>query len=142
MINRPTRITSKTATLIDNIYFNNALLDINYSSGIIFESTSDHFPVFHILHDSSLHEKDNKIIKRNYCTKNQNSFIQKLTLVDWSPLYTLNDVQLAYDLFHKTICTLFDKCFPKTCVKLGYKTRKLWLSNDLKEAIKTKNKLN
>ena len=27
------------------------------------------------------------------------------------------------------------------CIKIGYKTIKLWLSDDLKEAIKTKNKL-
>ena len=141
MINRPTRITSKTATLIDNIFFNNAFLDINYSSGILFNSTSDHFPIFHILDDTNIPEQEQRIIKRNYCQRNQNNFIEALTKIDWSLLYTLNNAQFAYDLFHQNICALFDKCFPKLCIKPGYKTRKSWLSDELKDKIKRKNKL-
>ena len=141
MINRPTRITSSSATLIDNIFFNNALLDITYSSGIIFESTSDHFPIFHVLHDTKLLKKDSKIIKRNFCIKNQNNFVEKLALIDWSNLYTFSCAQMAYDLFHQTVTSLFDKCFPKVCIKPGYKTRKPWLNETIKEAIKMKNKL-
>ena len=56
-------------------------------------------------------------------------------------MYGLDSAQTAYDIFHDTICSLFNKCFPKICIKPGYKTRKSWLSEELKESIKTKNKL-
>ena len=48
LISRPTRITSKSATLIDNIFINNHE-DLNCSlNGILMADISDHFPVFHI----------------------------------------------------------------------------------------------
>ena len=141
MINRPTRITTSTATLIDNIFCNSAFHHTHYSSGVLFNLISDHFPVFYILHEIEIPQKDQKVIKRNYCQKNQNAFINELSEIDWTSLYTFDNVQLAYDLFHQNISRLFDKCFPKICIKPGYKTRKPWLSDELKENIKTKNKL-
>ena len=47
LINKPTRITDKTATLIDNIYCNsveNILLN-----GICYTDISDHLPIFCII---------------------------------------------------------------------------------------------
>ena len=44
LITRPTRITSNTATLIDNIFTNHLN---NYSfSGLLFTDISDHLPIF------------------------------------------------------------------------------------------------
>ena len=43
-MNKPTRVTSKSATLIDLICTNN--FDNHKTSGIIFSSISDHFPIF------------------------------------------------------------------------------------------------
>ena len=44
LISRPTRITSTTAILIDNIFLNN--IEENYECGISFTDLSDHLPVF------------------------------------------------------------------------------------------------
>ena len=49
LIKRPTRITSNTATLIDNIFTNN-LSNVSIS-GLMFCDISDHFPIFTLLLD-------------------------------------------------------------------------------------------
>ena len=51
LITRPTRITSNTATLIDNIFTSNLN---NFSvSGLMFCDISDHLPIFTLLIDQS-----------------------------------------------------------------------------------------
>jgi exonuclease III len=47
VINKPTRITSSSATLIDNIFIDPSDIS-NSTSGILLWDISDHFPVFHI----------------------------------------------------------------------------------------------
>ena len=44
LISKPTRITSSTATQIDNIFTNN--LEQSMSSGILYTDLSDHLPTF------------------------------------------------------------------------------------------------
>ena len=46
LISKPTRITSSTATLIDNIFTNN--LELNINSGILYTDLSDHLAVFQV----------------------------------------------------------------------------------------------
>ena len=48
LISKPTRITSSTATLIDNIFTNN--LELKMNSGILYTDWSDHLPVFQVTH--------------------------------------------------------------------------------------------
>ena len=45
LINRPTRVTTSSATLIDNI-FTNCVFDTSLKNGIIKTSISDHFAIF------------------------------------------------------------------------------------------------
>ena len=50
LISLPTRITEKSATLIDNIFTTEVCSDV--SSGLIFTSISDHLPVLAIIGDA------------------------------------------------------------------------------------------
>ena len=52
-----------------------------------------------------------------------------------------NDPQKSYTLLSDLISAAFDECFPLKTVKLGYKTRKSWLSDRHKKAIRIKNNL-
>ena len=49
VITKPTRITEKSATLIDNIYSDN--VDADSFQGIFYTGITDHLPVFMILKD-------------------------------------------------------------------------------------------
>lgn len=44
LISKPTRVSTKTATLIDNIFTNT--LNDNVHSGLLYSDFSDHFPVY------------------------------------------------------------------------------------------------
>ena len=50
MTTRPTKVTYKTATLIDNIDNNNISADIPSMNGIILNDITDHFPIHHIFY--------------------------------------------------------------------------------------------
>jgi hypothetical protein len=80
LINRPTRITAHSATLIDNI-FSNHLSDKRFTS-IVFNDISDHLPVFSCSFDKSTQNKyqDNRRI-RDHSNKNLDKFRAKLLSV-------------------------------------------------------------
>ena len=64
LISNPTRLTSYSATLIDNIFSNN--FSQNVFSGIVLNDLSDHFPVFAHFHEEVVpHSKQKKIFKRS-----------------------------------------------------------------------------
>ena len=141
LINKPTRITNQSMTLIDNIYTN--ITYSNIDRGIFYTDVSDHFPVFCILNsDRSKNLKSEFINKRIYSTKNFEKFQEKLSKTDWiNSILSLNNPQDAFTLFHSELCKFHNTCFPLQKIKLGYKTRKPWLSQELKNLIQIKNKL-
>ena len=49
MINRPTRVTRDTCTLIDNIFTNNYSISSNFFSGILKADITDHYILFYII---------------------------------------------------------------------------------------------
>ena len=47
-ITKPTRVTSHSATLIDNIFCNDIITNNNVLTGILYTDITDHFPIFYI----------------------------------------------------------------------------------------------
>ena len=74
LISLPTRITSKSATLIDNIFTNDFLRPV--SSGIIFSSISDHLPNFAILGEAVADSSEGPryVVRREMEIKNKEKF--------------------------------------------------------------------
>ena len=64
-----------------------------------------------------------------------------LTDKSWSDVMSSNDAQSSYSMFHEQLREIYDICFPFKSFKEGYNTRKPWLSEELKEQIKIKNRL-
>jgi hypothetical protein len=90
LINRPTRITAHSATLIDNIFTNN--LSPQLFSGIILNDLSDHLPVFVYTFTN------NHTVTRDYSENNIATFCTHLANVDWSD-YSDNDPNIMYNNF-------------------------------------------
>lgn len=141
VINRPTRVTEFSASLIDNIFTNN--YDHNYEckQGVLLIDVTDHYPIFHINNKITATNEDKFIFKRIWDSKSYDKFINEINNTDWDPIYNCNDTQIAYTLFHNILYQIFDKHFPMKRIKLGYKTRKPWLTPAIKASIKHKNKL-
>ena len=48
LINKPARVKSNSATLIDNIFVNHSSQSLDSFQGIFYTDISDHFPIFYI----------------------------------------------------------------------------------------------
>ena len=73
--NKPTRVTTTTATLIDNI-LTNSFFEASLKKGIIKTSISDHFPIFTAFNISQNKNtlKKIEITKRNFSERNKEHF--------------------------------------------------------------------
>ena len=117
LINRPTRVTSTSYSLIDNIWTNNYTNCIK--SGIIYESISDHFPIFSLFMNKSNnnyinYNDSNKetITYRNFNQDNILKFKQALSEVQWDLITHINNLNVAYDNFLLIFSSIFDRFFP------------------------------
>lgn len=140
LMTRPTRITSSSSTLIDNIYLND-ISAMNTLNGILFTGISDHLPIFSINHKSKISTNSQCRRTRIFSLKNIEKFKDCLRCIDWSEILNITDGREAFSLFYERYCQLYNKCFPLKEMKLNYQNRKPWLSEGIKKSIKMKNKL-
>ena len=112
-ITKPTRITSNSATLIDNIFTYSKSYQ---TSGIIITDISDHLPVF-ITTDLKLHRNNIDKLEtevRQFNAENMKCFKSELGKVDWENLCSEGDANKSYKCFIDKFNSLYDKCFPKS----------------------------
>ena len=140
LINKPTRVSTSSATLIDNIFYND-IENPKILKGILYTDISDHFPIFTIDYSFSEVASPTYIRGRNYCEKNKNSFKSRMDATNWNCVLQNDDASNAFTLFHKTFSDIYTECFPIECKKVGYKNRTQWLTPALKKSISRKNLL-
>jgi len=111
--------------------------------GILTTDISDHFPVFYICYnDHNTHQNDdNYYMGRCFDATNIETFRDEINQVDWSHVFSEIDPRMAFTAFHNKIRDIFNLSFPKKRMKRSYHDRKSWLTPELKELIKTKNRL-
>ena len=141
LVTRPTRITQSSATLIDNIFTNDLENLATSMQGILVADITDHFPVAYINTKYSNLEKEITVLKRVSTVRNRTLFLNAISNLDWSDIYSSSDTQSAFSAFHGKLIKLYDLYIPKQKVQIKYNTRKPWLSDGLKNAIRKKNKL-
>ena len=140
-ITKPTRVTPKSATLIDNIFSNSLSNDNKILNGILYTDISDHFPIFHIDYSTKIDICPRYITKRTFSDKGFQNFTDAIHNEKWGDVISIEDPQFAYSLFHNKFSKIYEDCFPYKTVKVGYKNRKPWLTDSLKKCIKRKNNL-
>ena len=86
-ITKPTRITHKTATLIDNIFVS-LKLQQQLTPFILTDDISDHLPTVAILGNQRKCIKESKVVKfRNLCDENINKIKTDLACFKWDELF-------------------------------------------------------
>ena len=146
LINRPTRITQHTATLIDNIFTNDLEQIESGINGLIFSDISDHLPIFHISSLSTNKNKSRTVKTRYKRTINNDSlasFIVSVKNISWSHTFQTNDSCESYDIFHNNLKAAIDKNFP--FVKMENKSfdheKSPWMIGGVFRSISKKNRL-
>ena len=124
LINRPTRITEHSATLIDNVFTNGLTNIIHSFQGILISDITDHFPVFTINRSFSHKETEAVLVKRSYSARNKQSFLQLISDLDWNEIYNCCDTQQAFSIYYEIFTKHYDACFPKREIKIKYNNRK------------------
>ena len=141
----PTRITSHSKTLIDNI-FSNSLNFEQGKSGNITLSISDHLAQFLIIPEkySHLTEKIN-IQKRDMKNLNKENLLNDLSNVNWNSLICLDkeDPNFSYTVIEKAVNSIVDEHAPtKILTKKEIKLQsKPWITQGIRISIKRREKV-
>lgn len=138
----PTRVTTHSATIIDNIFTN---VHGKLISGIFMTDVSDHLPAFIIYEKTSydIVEDEFKTLIRDKSSKALEALREVLKKQSWDRLYTDN-VNIAYEAFMTTLIILYDKNCKITKANARIKKNTVnnqWMTNGLKNACKEKNYL-
>ena len=144
-INKPTRVTSYTATAIDNI-ITNSILDKDFKSAIIKTNLSDHFPVTFVIKLKTKFSPNNQvdqfIFKRDFNENTLTLFKQNLFETSWDSVKKIDDSNESYNKFLEIFSSLYEKYFPLTKVKLKPKRKNSpWITNGIAKSSKRKQKL-
>ena len=109
-ITKPTRITYKSATLIDNIFTNSHHKHI---AGLILTDISDHLPIFISTNLSAYQNEEtySNVDVREINDQNICKFNQKLGSVDWDDVCCSNDVDTTYNCFIDKFNVLYNVVF-------------------------------
>ena len=142
---QPTRITSHSKSIIDNIFSNYISQEI--ISGNLTSTISDHLPQFliapHIF--SNAPNKKSNIFERDWSKFNREEFILDYFAIDWPHILKLqnNDTNTSFQNFFDSMNRILNKHAPSKRLskyKLKFKT-KPWITMALQKSISIKNKL-
>ena len=144
-ITLPTRITSDSQTLIDNIFSNDPDFAQGVSGNFTF-SISDHLAQFLIMPrpDNRLPRKQN-IKKRDLKNYNKTSLVADVINVNWQETLDIEkgDINHSFDSFDKKVNEILDKHVPFK--KLNKKQLRLqskpWITPGIIKSIKRRDKL-
>ena len=104
---RPTRITSHSSTLIDNIFFNS--IEYQTVSGNLSHDLTDHFPNFLIIESFAFSMHEEKSYKRDYSNYNEGAFLNEFRSTDWSNLLRgLSDTTEMFDKFYAKVSNVIN----------------------------------
>ena len=141
VIDKPTRVHSGSATLIDNILVN----QVNGSvlSGNVVSDISDHFSQFCLLPSFDLRSSA-QILKnkyRNFSSFSEEAFINDLQQTEWDNSSNANDVDKLFTSYFNKINRIINKHVPlKTISQQKAKQMlKPWITKGILNSIRRKN---
>ena len=142
-ITKATRITSSSASLIDNILISRSLQK-SYDSFVLIEDISDHFACLVILKDQNKSTKGPRYMKtRNLDDHKINDIVSCLQDNKWMETLSELDANKGFDIFHLLLIETIDKIAPETEIKLskGRTAKDPWITKGILNSIRKQKKL-
>ena len=130
-INKPTKVTRKTATAINHILTNH-FIDVNFKTAIFKTDISDHFPVSIIisLKEILVENKYFYVCKRLTTDDAVERFNQALYESDWVEIETCDNPSECYKLFFKKLLTIYESFCTRKKIKLNIEDiQSPWIAN-------------
>ena len=142
LIDRPTRISNHSFSLIDNIFTN--VVNQTTLSGILLSDITDHLPIFVLCnYPTHIQINSNRYVKKRIVNDLAlASLSANLANEHWETVFSSVDVNRAYEEFMSIFSKLYNTYLPVKTVRLST-TRgdKPWLTNGLRNACNKKNRL-
>ena len=142
----PTRISDRSATLIDHIYYcdpskHNCVNTV--TAGNFWCDITDHLPNFVLLRNNpkNRHKLNNLPFIKLYSPKNIQKFKSNVSNINWDDLHRCNNLNEGYIFFHTQITECYNKCFPTVRLSRKHARDKLWVTKGIKQSSNHKNKL-
>ena len=102
IFSKQTRVTDKSATLIDNIFANT--FNFNALSGILLTTISDHFPQFLIIEDLKVNYAFLNYYKHDHSHFSEEAFVDEVFHLDFSSVNSSNlNTNGKFDLVYDQI---------------------------------------
>ena len=141
-ISKPTRITTKSATLLDNLFVS-LKLQQNLESHIIIEDMSDHMPCMVTLFNQKKCKRESKNITSRPLTDKNIQKINNDLLLDWDNELEGKCVEESFTLFHNKLIETIDKHAPETTRKISGRKliRDPWITKGIITSLNKQRKL-
>lgn len=141
LILSPTRVSSKSSTLIDHIMYSGYNGTSRSYSGNILIDISDHFPNYAFLplpgRPTKRNAKD-RPMKRFFSNQSVSYFTNEVANIQLHPDSSVND---TFNQFHAHFQKCFDKCFPLRRVSIKRHKMKAWMNAKILKNTRKKNML-
>ena len=138
LIFEATRVTESSQTCIDHIHTN---LSLPSTSGSIAVEIADHLPVFSILYNLELTPFPDKLEFRDFKRFNNKLFKAALGQINWSPVFSTNDVNESLVRFTHIFNRVSNQYAPLKSTKVKNSIIKPWITSGLKKSMKVRDKL-
>ena len=135
-ITKPTRITSTTATLLDNLMVNLSL-NQNYFSGILVDDMSDHLPCLLVLRGKRFEQKEPiTITYREMKEDNILEIKKELKEIPWEAIMFSDNVDYNFQIFHNQLQECISRNTTEKRITIPFKQRlkEPWMTPGIKKA--------
>ena len=120
-ISKPTRITTKSATLIDNVFLSTKL-QTPIDSTVLLEDISDHLPCMITMHKQLKCVREGKTItSRPLTDKNIEKINTDLSAIDWDQELNSQSIEDDFNKFHNIVCETINTHAPVKTKKISAK---------------------
>lgn len=140
LVDKPTRVTLNSSTLIDHAFSNSP--DNISSVSVPCYSLSDHYPICitRSYQKSSERNPVHKYISfRKIENFNENDFITQLSLQPWSNINSFNNPSHAITFFNETFISVLNTHAPLKKKRVKKNHQPDWINDEILNAIKTRN---
>ena len=133
LIDRATRVTDTSSTLLDHIYTNNK--DIVSQSGVIETGISDHFMVYCTRKITRGYiGKHNSVKARSMKHYDKDLFREKLQSIEWLPVIESININEAWERFKTIFTQVVDDVAPEKEIRIKGRSE-AWINSEILELI-------
>ena len=132
LINKPTRITERSSTLIDLLFSNTTHRVTDH--GVIHLTISDHSMIFCVVKSGVTKAPGKTIEYRSFKNYSKEDFVNDLKDVDWESVANKEDVDSAVSTWNKLFTNIADRHAPVRKARI-HGVRCPWMNSRLSQAM-------